>query len=348
MHYLWNQSQRQPGGNESGSLHFISTGGIQSMKLKEKILSALTLTVATASAISVINKIIFAKSESHVFSSSFPSNLSLTYHWRFGQIRYKKCGEGRPILLIHSIDPSMNSYEWKKIVAPLSQNHTVYTVDLIGCGFSEKPGFLYTNFLYVQLISDFVKDVIGRRTDVIGSGNASSVILMACRNNDSLFDQITMINPESIGETMQVPTSRRKLSRFFYNLPIIGTLGYNIAFSRQMLKERYLGSDLTSSKARITNDDLEHFYHNAHIGGYRCKMLYSSLRGKYMNMNVSNALRDINNNILIVGGGRVDHISDICREYQQINPAVETCILEHAGNLLALEAPERLMNILIS
>ena len=43
------------------------------MKLKEKILSALTLTVASASAISVINKIIFAKSESHVYSSRFPT-----------------------------------------------------------------------------------------------------------------------------------------------------------------------------------------------------------------------------------------------------------------------------------
>lgn len=309
------------------------------MNLKEKILSVLTLTAATASAISAINKIIFAKSESHTFSSSIPSHLPLTYHWRFGQIRYKKSGNGRPLLLIHSIDPCINSYEWKKVLLPLSQNHTVYSLDVIGCGFSEKPGFLYTNFLYVQLINDFVKDIIGRRTDVICSGNASSIVLMACRNNDALFDQITMLNPDPVGETMQMPTSKSKLCRYFYNLPIIGTLGYNIAFSRRMLKERFVC---------LENDALEHFYHNAHIGGYRCKMLYSSLRGKYMNMNISNALRDINNNILLVGGKNVDHISEILQDYQQINPSVEICILENTGPLIALESPEQLLDILIS
>ena len=317
------------------------------MKLKEKILSALTLTVASASAISIINKIIFAKSESHVFSSSSPSNLPLTYHWRFGQIRYKKSGTGRPILLVHSIDPVMNSYEWKKLMLPLSQNHTVYTLDLIGCGFSEKPGFLYTNFLYVQLINDFVKEIIGRRTDVICSGNASSVILMACRNNDTLFDQITMLNPEPLSKCVQMPTHRSKLSRYFYTLPIIGTLGYNIAFSKHMLKERFLKESSVMPSICMSND-LEHFYHNAHIGGYHCKMLYASLRGKYMKINISNALREINNSIFLVGGDHVENIQETLMEYQQINPSVEISILEKTGAFIALESPEKLLSILVS
>ena len=318
------------------------------MKLKEKILSAFTLTVATAAAISAINKIIFAKAESHNLSSGFPTDLSLTYHWRLGQIRYQTCGSGRPILLIHSIDPCMSSYEWKKIIKPLSQNHTVYAMDLIGCGFSEKPGFLYTNFLYVQLINDFVKDIIGRRTDVICSGNSSSVILMACRNNDALFDQITMLNPEPISETLQIPSSQSKLMRYFYNLPVIGTLGYNIAFSKRMLEERFLKEYASFSNVRLSSDDLEHFYHNAHIGGYNCKMLYASLRGKYMNINISNALRDVNNSILLVGGDRVNNMEETLHEYQEMNPSVETCILKNTGSLIALESPEKLMKILIS
>ena len=63
---------------------------------------------------------------------------------------------------------------------------------------------------------------------------------MACRNNDALFDQITMLNPEPISETLQIPSSQSKLMRYFYNLPVIGTLGYNIAFSKRMLEERFL------------------------------------------------------------------------------------------------------------
>ena len=51
-----------------------------------------------------------------------------------------------------------------------AMEHTVYTIDLLGCACSEKPGVTYTNFVYVQVICDFIRNVIGEKTDVITSG----------------------------------------------------------------------------------------------------------------------------------------------------------------------------------
>ena len=61
-------------------------------------------------------------------------------------------------------------------------------MDLLGCGRSEKPNLTYTNYLYVQLISDFIQSEIGHRTDVIATGSSSSLIVMACANRSELFD----------------------------------------------------------------------------------------------------------------------------------------------------------------
>ena len=79
------------------------------------------------------------------------------YDWRFGRICYHKTGSGSPLLLIHDLNVCSSSYEWNQIVDQLSKTNTVYTIDLLGCGRSDKPYLTYTNYLYVQLITDFIK-----------------------------------------------------------------------------------------------------------------------------------------------------------------------------------------------
>lgn len=54
----------------------------------------------------------------------------------------------------------------------LEKHYTVYTIDLLGCGRSDKPYLTYTNYLYVQLLTDFIHDVIGERPDVVTTGNS--------------------------------------------------------------------------------------------------------------------------------------------------------------------------------
>lgn len=61
----------------------------------------------------------------------------------------------------------------------LEKQHTVYTIDLLGCGRSEKPYLTYTNYLYVQLITDFVKEVIKDTPTVIATGSSISFVTLA-------------------------------------------------------------------------------------------------------------------------------------------------------------------------
>lgn len=138
-------------------------------------------------------------------------------------------------LLIHNLTPCSSGYEWNQFQKELLKEHTVYTIDLLGCGRSDKPNLTYTNFLYVQLICDFIKNVIKDKTDIIISGNAGSIALMSALNDDSIIKQIILINPQNLKELYKIPTKRTKTAKFILDMPIIGTMIYNIIHSKKIL-----------------------------------------------------------------------------------------------------------------
>ena len=109
------------------------------MNWKKTLLFISTAIGTTTLAFHVINKFIFNASDEH--SEEDESNY---YNWKFGNIYYKKEGTGSPVLLIHDLNHYSSSMEWDKVIGTLSKEHTVYTIDLLGCGKSDKPAITYT------------------------------------------------------------------------------------------------------------------------------------------------------------------------------------------------------------
>ena len=88
------------------------------------------------------------------------------YHWRFGDISYHVSGEGKPILLIHDLKEDSSSVEWSGILQKLSRTNTVYTIDLLGCGLSDRPFITYTSYMYTQLVNDFIRNIIKKNQKI--------------------------------------------------------------------------------------------------------------------------------------------------------------------------------------
>lgn len=53
------------------------------------------------------------------------------------RIAYHEAGSGEPILLVHGI--TTFSFIWRRIVPHLAEKYRVISVDLLGCGESDKP-----------------------------------------------------------------------------------------------------------------------------------------------------------------------------------------------------------------
>ena len=116
------------------------------------------------------------------------------YPWKHGNVFYTKTGCGSPILFVHDLNTTASAEEWKKIIHRFEKTHTVYTVDLLGCGRSDKPAMEYANYLYVQLLTDFVKEVIQEKTIVVATNMSASSIILANHMDNELFKKIIFIN----------------------------------------------------------------------------------------------------------------------------------------------------------
>lgn len=302
--------------------------------MKNKLKYGLLFGSATAFTISIINKLISV-------SSTLKNNLSPIkgkyYNWRFGKVFYTKQGFGSPLLLIHDLDVCSSSIEWKEVIKKLSVNHTVYTLDLLGCGLSDKPYLTYTNYLYVQLISDFIKNIIGHKTNVIASGSSSSFTIMACHNDSNLFNRIMIINPDDLYESNFAPTKKSISLKILFDTPIIGTFIYNILFSRNNVKE-YLSNHFYSYSSKI-NSYLDEFYEGSHLQDCQGKYLFASIKGCYTNVNIVHALKEINNSIYIIGGQKKENINTIIENYSYYNHSIEKFMIDHTKKYPHIEKP---------
>ena len=141
--------------------------------MKKNIKHFFLLTALAAGTIHFVNRFINMTADIKNILKAENGNF---YDWKNGQIYYTKRGSGSPLLLIHDLNPVSSSYEWCKVIRKLEKKHTVYTLDLLGCGRSAKPYLTYTNYLYVQLVTDFIQNVIGEKTDIIASNESISFV----------------------------------------------------------------------------------------------------------------------------------------------------------------------------
>lgn len=305
---------------------------------KNKFFTFLSLTSGAAASISMINKYIQIRA---ISKNLLENTDSLCYKWRLGNIHYTKTGNGKPLLLIHDLNSISSGYEWSSIIHVLSKHFTVYNIDLLGCGRSEKPNITYTNYLYVQLISNFIQSIIGKRADIITCGSSASVALMACSSNPELFDRLLLINPDSLLTCSNVPGKSAKCYKFILDLPILGTLIYHISTSKTMIQD-LLMKEYFENPYSVKRSIVDAYYESAHLGESP-KSAFSSIVCHYTKCNIVNALKKIDNSIYILGSKHIPGMDARLAEFQQYNPAIEITLLEKGLYAPQWEYPEEIL-----
>ena len=310
------------------------------MKNRYKILTISSLIFLAGSSIYGINKFINSSALRKNFLGLDSS--SHFYNWRFGKIYYEKTGSGSPLLLIHDLAPYASSFQWNQLVSKLSKKHTVYTIDLLGCGRSDHPNITYTNFLYVQLICDFIEEIIKTKTDVIASKFSSSFTITACNIHSSLFNRLILINPEEFSKLNQLPTSSTKIRKFLLELPLIGNLVYNMLNTKNSI-ELLFTEKFYDNPFHVNQKEIDVWYESAHKDNGKGRYLLASLVGNYMNFNIIHSLKSINNSIYIICGEHKENQSTIIQQYTDYNPAIEFSIITDTKELPELEDSSSLL-----
>lgn len=310
--------------------------------MKKSTKCFLFLTTATVAGMYAYNKF--------VASSATRKNILSTkggdyFEWKEGQIFYTKQGEGSPILLIHDTDPTSSAYEWNRVVKRLEKKHTVYTIDLLGCGRSDKPEITYTNYLYVQMISAFVKEVIQEKTDVVASNLSASFIIMANNIDSELFDKIIFINPVSVKKLQVVPDDISKIKQTVLNLPLVGTFLYNMILNPVHIDRDFRNKYFTKLQS-INAKTEDAYYEAAHLGDNKGKYLFSSLLGNYVNISIAHAIKKIDKPVYLIGSRGIKNNIQILEEYRKLNNKIEIYMTSNSNLYPQLEAPENIATLI--
>lgn len=149
------------------------------------------------------------------------------YDWKYGKVFYHKRGHGAPLIVLHGFEPQQSGKDLDSLSGHLASSHTVYRIDLPGFGLSDKPWITYTNFLYVLLIQNFIKDVIGDITDIVACGGSGLCALQAYRIDPANIGKIVLVDP-CFSEDIEVPKWLAPKLRQLIDFPVIGTFLYNI------------------------------------------------------------------------------------------------------------------------
>lgn len=276
-----------------------------------------------------------------------PTKNGSYYSWKQGNIFYTKSGSGKPILLIHDINSASSLVEWSKVIRKLQRNHTVYAVDLLGCGLSDKPGVSYTIYLYVQMITSFIRDIIGEPTDVVAVNFSAPAVIMANQLDENIIDKIILINPVSFKALNHAPNRSSKLKQIILNLPLAGTFIYNLLFNPARVN-RVIRSTYFSRPQLISDKLQDTCYQAAHMDNSRGRFLYSSILGNYMNGDIRHAVCGIDKTIYLVSCRDYKPCYEVAEEYQKLNRQIEIINISNCRLYPHLECPDKIRQIIES
>ncbi len=261
-----------------------------------------------------------------------------TFLWKNMNINYKEMGSpsSPPLLLLHNLSPVSSKEEWYLMDGFLEKNFHIFELDLLGCGKSDKPNIIYINYLYAQLVSDFIKLIIKEKTSICAAIYSSSFSLMAARMNPELIYKIILINPPSIKKLLLPVTKQSKLKKNIMELPIIGTFIYNCRMNKTAITNDFKYCYFYQDK-NVPDKAIDLAYYNAHIGHSNGKYLLGSILGNYTGINVRYALPKIEKDIYLIAD---NSCKGIIQDYKNYNEKIHSIYVSNCKLLPHLEIPK--------
>jgi len=142
--------------------------------------------------------------------------------WRGWQTRYTYIRPAHPhpkttpLILLHGFGTSIG--HWRQNLAALSESHTVYALDMLGFGASEKAPTTYKVELWVEQVYDFWRTFIRQPAVLIGNSIGSLVTLAAAAAHPDMVEAIVMLSlPDLSVREEAIPQVLRPIVRTIEN-----------------------------------------------------------------------------------------------------------------------------------
>jgi Predicted hydrolases or acyltransferases (alpha/beta hydrolase superfamily) len=256
--------------------------------------------------------------------------------WRGHRIAYTVHGSGSPVLLVHGIYAGASSGEWRYTVPALAERHTVFALDLLGFGRSDRPALRYTPSLYQALLADVMTRLVTVPCAVVASSlTAAHVIALAARDSRHI-DALGLIAPTGMAQ-LRPDSGVKSTVQLLLDAPIIGTSIYNGITSAAAIRRNL---ELVYADDRLVTEELVQTYVRSarQPGG---KHAVGAFVGGRLDVDVRAALRRVRQPLLLLWGdqARQNPVQN-AHAFRVIVPEAQWALVSEAGDLPHDERPE--------
>jgi pimeloyl-ACP methyl ester carboxylesterase len=192
------------------------------------------------------------------------------FRWKHGRVFYKSAGlenPGPPLVFIHGVGAGASSFMWRKNFDDLSNDFQVFALDLLGFGLSDKPPtVVYSADLYVELITDFIREVAGEPANVVASSMGGAYAIRVADEHPELINALILNGPTGSDSLNRRPGMA---GAAFYGLlqsPVLGTSFYNVMASERSIRD-FARDNLFYDHRRVTDRLVANLYATSHQQG---------------------------------------------------------------------------------
>ena len=278
--------------------------------------------------------------------------------WRGWQTRYTyirslDADRATPLILLHGFGASIG--HWRHNLSVLAQHHTVYALDMLGFGASEKAGAAaYGTDLWVEQVYDFWRTFIRKPVVLVGNSIGSLVCLAAAAAHPDMVAGVVMLSlPDLSVEAEAMPAALR---------PIVATVK-RLILSRLLLKALFpivcrpafvkaWASLAYAQSEAVTDELLEILVGPAQDRGSARAFAatFRAVTDPRYSPNIKAVLPTLNIPMLLIWGQDDRMIpSQLARpdQYAQYNPKLQLLELERAGHCPHDEVPDEVNQAIV-
>ena len=264
------------------------------------------------------------------------------YEWGEGRVFYRHAGReaAPPLLFVHGVGAGARSFTWRRNFAPLAADFRVYAVDLLGFGYSDKPPTApYSADLYVRLIADFVREVIGRPANVVASSLGAAFAVRAADEHPGLIESLVLVSPAGADNLHARPGVGGAAFYGLLHSPVLGTSFYNVMTGERSIRD-YARKQLYYDRRHVTPQLVAHYYAVSHRPG--AQYAITAFISGYLNTDVREPFARLAQPTTLVWG-RQDAANPVeqAAELLRLNPRARLEVFDHCRMMPQEEHAER-------
>ena len=265
------------------------------------------------------------------------------YDWKHGRIFYKVSGAGKaglPLVFVHGVSAGASSFMWRKNFDGLAKDFRVYALDMLGFGLSDKPPTTsYSADLYVELITDFIREVVGPPVNIIATSLGAAYSVRVADEHPELVNALILNSPAGYDTLNGRPGMA---GAAFYGLlqsPVLGTSFYNVMASERSIRD-FARHQLFYDHRRVTDRLVEHLYATSHQPG--AQHAIAAFLSGYLNTEIRMAFARLDQPVTLVCGKQdLSAPIDRAQALASLNPRVRLEIFDYCRMMPEQEHPEK-------